>query len=332
MSDLYRKIPRDRIRCFVIGNFNELDMKFDIYFWYYDEIKMSETYERYVIAYKLRMSYGEEERFNKLCHTRNIITDNWTFEKLYKNIHKNHEEIHLKKYENNLQTLHHLYHSWQTGIEELFYKAELGFLAFHLDDIEEYNLIGSTPAQILEFPIGVLRCLNSEQGITALKTHHRRIFLRELYRKYPDMFKHEWTVPQCKYYVYVICEKNAYTRFDVKAIRYMSNFYKEIDFWEYISYLEKRSLLSSIVVIKEDMKIIPALHDGDMVQELYFKTDYLYHMLLQDRDIYEHFLKNQYLLNKKYEYEDEHPIRELPGKERKKNLSNKYCNNQKQNF
>lgn len=82
-------------------------------------------------------------------------------------------------------------------IYELLYKAGLVYLAEHLHEIEEYNLIGTTPSQIFDdMPIKLLRFLNCKYGLDLMETSEKRKKIKAVYLKQNWVFQKDFSVYQ----------------------------------------------------------------------------------------------------------------------------------------
>ena len=86
--------------------------------------------------------------------------------------------------------------------QEILEKADLEYLAAHIEEIEEFNLVGSSPKTYFSgLSMKVLRCLNSKQGLEILKKERARTPLQEFYQKAPFLFDSPWNLCQCLFWL-----------------------------------------------------------------------------------------------------------------------------------
>ena len=121
-----------------------------------------------------------------------------------------HPEWHLSRYYvNSLKVLDHIYNCMQQNtVKEMLYKAGLDHFAVHIDDLDEINLVASKPSDIYDgLPIRVLRAMNSKDGAEFLGIRSNRLYIWELYKKYPDLFDTPLNEAHCYYLSFLIRNK-----------------------------------------------------------------------------------------------------------------------------
>lgn len=89
--------------------------------------------------------------------------------------------------------------------KEMLYKSGLDELAAHIDEMDELNLLSSKPSELYDdIPIRVLRSLNCRVGATLVSDDKRRKFIKELNKKFPDVFDDKLNDAQCRYVMYLV--------------------------------------------------------------------------------------------------------------------------------
>ena len=294
-------------RCFVFEREYEGDVCLEIYIW---SFLFPELYKRFLITPKLKMTYVEKCLFDVACQNETIMNED-EIEKIYEIFDTNYPGMHLKKYNNPIHMLHHIYCSFQEGIQEILYKAGLGYLALYLNDIDDYNMIGTTPSGIFDgLPIKLLRVFDSEQGIVALKTEQQRANLYSLYMKKPILFGEKWSFGQCKYFEEIICKRitGEFMNEDYQILQFFQECYNEEQYKEIIRYIEIRK------EIFETIKLPLLPEEGDGIDDSpFYKANFLYDNLVKGRDFMDYMLSLQYEeYGKKLEYQDDRFILRWP--------------------
>ena len=158
----------------------------ELYVW--DQLLYPDTYERFIICEGFRMREEDEEEF--LYYTKSqLYLSNVSMDWLYFYITKNFPEWHFVKYTPKRigEALEHMYFaSHRCGAREILYKAQLNNIAYHLDQLPDYNIIGTTPETIVgyDLPLKLLRILNRSELISALFDQERITYSREAFERF----------------------------------------------------------------------------------------------------------------------------------------------------
>lgn len=158
----------------------------ELYFW--DSMLYLESYKRFVIAEGFRMTEMDETDF--LRYTGGgLFAYQDTTETFLETADRLFPGWHLSGYDAGRirEALEHMYFaSHRSGPREILYKAGLGNIAYHLDDMSEYNILGTTPAEIIGHGItlGMLRILNQPEFVREIEDSSSIESFGEVYRKY----------------------------------------------------------------------------------------------------------------------------------------------------
>lgn len=178
-------------------------LEFDNYFEViiYNEY-VSSSNARYIVAPDYYWSWDEEIEYEELLKNECTAYDTGVFYKFYEKYSTMHPEWHLKFKSNGpLRMIDHIRHCMQPGsAKEILYKAGLDVIAAHLSSIDEYNLIGNSPSDILSgLSIRLLRSINCPAGIQLISTEKKRKTLLLLQNRYSWLFDEIWNDSMCRY-------------------------------------------------------------------------------------------------------------------------------------
>lgn len=85
-----------------------------------------------------------------------------------------------------------LYQGLGNNPRKVFRKAHLHSIAKFLDNIDNYNILGTIPSEILDMPIELIEKVDSEHGIRLIENEDRRRQLVDIYYKYPKVFGYKF--------------------------------------------------------------------------------------------------------------------------------------------
>ena len=160
----------------------------NVFIW---DRKRGHSYKRFIIAEGHRLPEEDEKRFlyylSKAWNEKSVCLDGINFWRFYKRVRKHLPQLHYRFYpEHRLEeAFNHLYYASFCSCKEILYKAGLDKIAYFLDDIEGYNIIGSTPSKILfNMPLKLLRILNSSYLVTRLLSEAQRELALRTYNKF----------------------------------------------------------------------------------------------------------------------------------------------------
>lgn len=173
--------------------------------------------------------------------------------------------------------------------QEILTKAGLEHIAEYVDEIEEFNLIGSSPKTMFGgLPIKILRCLNTEQGILILKSEHARERLPEYFKKAPVLFESRWNLCQClfwmdvsEYYKIIELRKEI-----IEVLRMLKWFETRDDYEKYKEYYLNREEIGKDACLP----LAPNFYERE---EAYEKAEYILECI-RNKEYLNHLLYQQY--------------------------------------
>lgn len=276
MKEEYYK-QRKKDMAFVEIDNSDHEPKISLYVW---SQKLENQYQHLFISPQVRMTEDEEKIFTQFCKKKRVQIEQKKIQEIYNIYSMEYPEIHLYPYKSGMHMLHHIYCALHEGVEELLYKANLGFLALYLNEIDDYNMIGTNPSAVFDgLPMHILRVLNTPQGIRAIRTEKQRDMLYSLFMKSPKLFRFMWSVGQCEYFSNIICGE-ATEGFFVehgKKLEYLAVYRTRKDYENLVRYEEKVKLLKGHATLP----VIPDVC-GTSHENLFYKADYLYEVLVQE--------------------------------------------------
>ncbi len=210
----------------------------DIYVW---DIMFLGEYRRFVICKDCYMSEDDEDTFiaimssNRSVHERlfNIFLDG---------VKKEFPQVPLNDNCNDKNIFLNMYFSLhRCGVKEILYKAKLDIIAAHLDEIDDYNMIGSSPENIFDMPIGMLRALNNPSGYKVLIKPEHRLFSKEIYKEFHNLFNKKQVKYFQWFYLKYVLETDL--EFDKKKFELFAKVKRMNMFESYMLYWEKREMV-----------------------------------------------------------------------------------------
>ena len=163
----------------------------DVYIWdcnYYPY-----SYDRFVICDGYSLPEELENTFLQYINDYYLSIEKGSMVRFCNDVIGTFPEWHFRHYSirDVSQALEHLYYaSHRSGIKEILYKADLANIAFGVDMLPHYNMIGTTPSAIVnsEFPLRFLRLLDN--GLVAELFDEERAELNyEVYKRYSGFFE-----------------------------------------------------------------------------------------------------------------------------------------------
>ena len=155
-----------------------------VYVW--DYLNYPEPYKRFVICEGQQMIAEEERDYLAYAGIVRTCETDWN-SRFVSQVKDAFPDWHVSDYGANqigIMMEHIYYASHRSGPKETLYKAGLGYIAYHLDDIASYNLIGTSPTEIIghDLSLKMLRfinehrfvsCLSSPEAVTKFKNAYR---------------------------------------------------------------------------------------------------------------------------------------------------------------
>lgn len=130
----------------------------------YFEDRCSDSLHRFVLKKNYMLEPTEEKLFLRITGLDWLSIDMNLFASFQEDIDKYYPEIHMPhkcEPEEVGKYLEQLYFSlFRSGAKEILFKAGLDKIAFSLNMIDDYNLIGQTPSEIFQMPMKLLKIIN----------------------------------------------------------------------------------------------------------------------------------------------------------------------------
>ncbi len=170
----------------------------------------------------------------------------------------------LKNVRNNL------YFNLHCNPRKILRRARLNYIAKFLDSIDGYNLLGSTPSEILEMPLELIEKFNSEIGIRLIINESRRRKISDIFYKYPVVFSYDFNETQCKYFDMFLTWEREFMEEDKEILEELHWFdLRYAD--KCVSYYEKREMLKLYI----DLPILS--FNNNYTETLFLYTTYYWH-------------------------------------------------------
>ncbi|AOZ95951.1 PcfJ domain-containing protein [Butyrivibrio hungatei] len=161
----------------------------------------------YMVRFVFREDYvwnaEQEQLFAELCIDNSDCTYKYGFfDEIFDYYNELHPEWRLKRYyTDSTRLLDHIYHCMRKNtVKELLYKCGLDMLAKHSSDIDDLDLLASSPSEVYgDVPMKLLRALNCETGGMMLCHEEYRKMLKALGRTYGEVYSQPLNDAQCEY-------------------------------------------------------------------------------------------------------------------------------------
>lgn len=148
-------------------------------------------------------SFLDEQFFKENCiENENCAYDYGCMDEIFKYYSHERPDWHLQRYyTKSLRLLDHIYHCMRKNtVKEILYKSGLDELAVKSDLIDEIDLLSTKPSDLYEgVSMRSLKALNCKDGATMLSLREYRVFIKELQKGFPDIFKDKLNDAQCRY-------------------------------------------------------------------------------------------------------------------------------------
>lgn len=278
--------------CFPFYRYHKKKPYIDVYIW--DTMHFC-TYQRFIIQEGYTLKPDEEDAFLKYLNQDIQISESLLERTIYF-IGEDFPQIHLKRYKDLRHILLHLYFTLhRSGARETLYMANLEYLTAGLENIEGYNLIGTSPQQILGVQMGMLRAMNSEFGYKVLSSEDNRELASTIYDKYHNYITGRM-LNKCQW-EYLTDQYKAHASVDFETMDYLNSL-KDTDLYYYFrKYTKYKDLLDGFF---PDLPSFPEIDDWelkswtcDMIEECFHQG-----LMLDD-----YLQTNIFRIKKKYAYE-----------------------------
>ncbi len=291
-TEAYRNT--ESVSCFMYYRHMGVNSYIDIYIW---DVMLQNRYKRFVIAEDCSFSQEDEKQFLDYMSGK-IVAEEEMIKKLINDVQEEHGDIHINLYSDLRHVLLHIYYTFhKNGIYEILFKANLNWVAVNLDRIEDYNIIGSSPQEIFNTHIEVLRAFNYDGGIENIITLHDREVLNNLYAAFHNYIRGK---RMNKYQVLYL--KDIYYSGDKpnkKMYEFLGKLWRDSQYYSYLKYREYKQVVDDyysilpkypMLVDLEEMCEICDWIEGYIENESYYNWRYS-----------QYFHSNK----RKYEYEND---------------------------
>lgn len=184
--------------------------------------------------------------------------------------------------------------------QEILGKADLQYVADHIQEFSEWNLMGTSPNTLCDLPIKILRCFNTPHGVEVLKEEHARNLLKTLYVKSIQSFNRPWNPCQCMFWTDFSSEssENQIDKNTVKIVEMMGRYESEGEYERFKHYSQVREAIEGHI----NLPVVPAKYEYEEVLQ---KADFFLDCVTLEEKINLFFLKHYRKVSGYYEYEDE---------------------------
>lgn len=284
----------ESVRCFAYYRHVDSVAYVDIYIW---DVMLQNRYKRFVIAEGYSFSQDNENLFLEYM-SGNIVIDDDMVKNLVNCIEKEFADLHIEPYSDPRHVLLHIYYTFhRNGIYEILFKANLNWIAVNLDRIEDYNIIGSSPQEIFNTHIEVLRAVNYAGGIENIITLHDREVLNNLYAAFHNYIRGK---RMNKYQVFYL--KDIYYSGDKpnkKMYEFLGKLWRDSQYYSYLKYREYKQIVDDYYSI---LPKYPMLVDLEEMCEI---CDWIEGYIENERYYNWRYLQSFNDSRRKYEYEND---------------------------
>lgn len=158
----------------------------EIYVW--NTMLYPDSFERFIIVEGYKFSEEKEnDFFNYIDSSEQSYNHEDIMKHFYANVKKAFPQIHFKEPEFPLigKAFSHIYYATHPGVKEILFKAGLDNIAYLLGQVaSSYNILGSTPEEIIGLPLKLLRILNQREFICTVYNKERFDIIKGTYEKF----------------------------------------------------------------------------------------------------------------------------------------------------
>lgn len=241
----------ESVRCFVYYRYSGSNAYIDIYVW---DVMLQNRYKRFVIAEDYSFSQEDEKLFLEYM-SGNIVIEDDMVKDLANHIKKEHTDLHIELYSDPRHVLLHIYYTFhRNGIYEILFKANLNWIAVNLDRIEDYNIIGSSPREIFNTHIEILRAFNYAGGIECIITLQDRELLNNLYAAFHNSIRGKKINKYQVFYlrdIYYSGEK-----MNKKMYEFLGKLWKDSQYYAYMRYREYKQVVDDYYSILPNIQCL----------------------------------------------------------------------------
>lgn len=284
----------ESVHCFVYYRNIPSRTYIDLYIW---DASLQNRYKRFVIAEDYAFDQEDEKLFLAYM-AGNIIIKDEIVQKLVKQIQKEHADLHIEAYSDPRHVLLHIYYTFhRNGIYEILFKANLNWIAVNLERIENYNMIGSSPQEIFNIHIEVLRSLNHPDGSECMITLQDREELKNIYAVFHNYIRgRKINKYQVLYLKDIYCSGE---KLNKKMYEFLGRIWADSQYYAYLKYREYKQVVDEYYAI---LPKYPMLVD---LEEMCETCDWIEKYIENERYYNFHYLQYFNSRRRRYEYENE---------------------------
>ena len=269
--------------------------------FYNERIFAPRAYRRFIIQRGYMLSEYDEEIFINHCEKVELGIDMDDFVSLQEAFFEYCPDIPIRVYDPSElgEYLKRIYFSThRCGVREILYKAGFENIASYIRDVEDYNIIGSSPETILSMPLNLIRILDKNKLDEYIKKEELRTIACETYERFSDYCGKEH-YPNRFQWLYLmeypnIGGLNKY-KFDKKFYRRLGQCRSDVEYYCYKKFMELSPNLGQYNPYKKIPRADDVIDAVDKMETLI--------RILKHKDIKDAGIANYN--NRGYKFEDE---------------------------
>ena len=276
----------------------------ELYFW---DLMKYDGVKRIVVEPGRQLDEQTEDLFLAICGRNDLTFSSRNINRVRDLCSGRYPQIHLPEYKKQpgRLLLHVYFATWRSGPMEILYKANLAYMTETLYEMDEYDMIASSPKDLMGgIPVRLLRMLNNAWGKNYLLTEEKRREVLAVYTRFSSHLEEGVPLTARKFRYLKFCmEENM--EWDRRSFCFVEKFEDMDSFYKYLDYLVLREKLKKYMDFPVSCRSVP-----DMMQAIYRAAE-LNHVLKR-RNRYNYHFWQQYGENSSLCYEDEENIILLP--------------------
>lgn len=293
----------DKVTCFVFCRKNKSETYIEIYMW---DVMLPCAYRRFVIKEGYTLKPEEEDVLLEYLY-QDIQIDEGLLVCAIKRIKADYPQIHLVKYGDLRHSLLHIYFTLhKAGPMEILYKANLDHLATGLNNMECYNIIGSSPQNIFGVQLGMLRAMNSEFGCDVLSSEKNRELASAIYGEFHNFITGRILNESQWHYLVDKYEMNGSV--DRKIFEYLGTFGDLSQYYTFQRYTEYKQLM-----VDDYYSNLPKYPDIDELDDNAEICDMIEHYIEHENALDYHLREKMLRIKEKYRFDTEEFFIMIPG-------------------
>ena len=269
------------VYCFPFCRENEGDAYIDIYLF---DAALPEGCKRFVMAEGYSLEAEEEAEFLNYM-SMELAINGKVLDRLIRQVNERIPQIHLQYYLERTHILLHLYYTLhRSGAYELLYKANLDYVAERLHEVEDYNMIGGSPQEIMNVQLGMLYAMNSPEGMQELLTLKGRETARKMYARFHNLLHNtEINTYQWKY----LCELlESGEPPNSRMFEMLGNMWNDKQYHSYLRYREYRENIGDYYALLPEFPEVEELREKETAGNIirgYIEYEDFYDEMLETR-------------------------------------------------